>query len=245
MSNLQFILAGLLAVILTMAGGSIPVIRKWKEDHLHSFISFSAGVLLSTAFIHILPDAIHGSDPFLIGLCILASFLFLFILEKFIMLHPCEESHCDYHTIGIAAFVGMSIHTFFDGFALASAFFVKGLGWVVFFAIMAHKIPASFSLAVILKKGGWSTLRILFFIFIFGLIIPFGAFTSHYIIKSIGDQAVEIALALSLGTFIYISTSDFLPEVHRAHSSRLKNLISFLSGIVLMTILAFLAHGGH
>jgi len=235
----QIFIFGSIATGLTLISGSIPLLRRWKEDHLHNFVSFSAGVLLATAFLHLLPDALERAQPFHVGLCILASFLFLFILEKFIMVHPCEETHCDYHTVGIAAFVGMLIHTFFDGFALGASLFVENLGWVVLFAIMAHKIPASFSLASILKKAKWSPKKILFFILIFGLVIPFGAVVSTLILKPIGDQAIGLALGLSLGTFIYISTSDFLPEVHRSESTRFKNLFSFLLGIALMTLLAF------
>lgn len=236
----QILILGSIATGLTLLSGAIPLLSLWKDDHLHSFVSFSAGVLLATAFLHLLPDALERTPPFQVGVAILLSFVFLFILEKFIMLHPCEETHCDYHTVGIAAFVGMTIHTFFDGFALGTALFVENLGWLVLLAIMAHKIPSSFSLASILKKAQWKTARILVFIFIFGLIIPIGALISSTVLKSIGDQAIGIALGLSLGTFIYIATSDFLPEVHRAQSQRLKNLFSFLLGIFLMALLVFL-----
>src|SRR3989338_4603437 len=126
---------GLLAILLTLLGGAIPLLRRWKEDHLHTFVSFSAGVLIATAFLHLMPDAISRGNPLWVGFCILVSFLFLFILEKFIMLHPCEETHCDYHTMGMAAFAGMLTHTFFDGFALGSALMVPGLGAGCFFGI--------------------------------------------------------------------------------------------------------------
>jgi zinc and cadmium transporter len=231
---------GALSILLTVLGGAIPLLRRWQEDHLHNFVSFSAGVFMATAFLHLLPEAIAMVPPVQIGAYILGSFLALFILEKFIMLHPCEESHCDYHTIGLAAFFGMLIHTFFDGVALGASLMVGNLGSVVFFAIMAHKVPSSFSLASILKKAKWSTRKILVFIFIFGAIIPLGALASLTVLKTVGDQAVGIGLALSLGTFIYIATSDFLPEVHRVHSNKFKNLASFLLGILLIAGMKFL-----
>ena len=194
-----------------------------------------------TAFWHLLPDALEKATGREVGGAILASFVVLFVLEKFIMLHPCEESHCDYHTMGTAAFVGMSIHTFFDGFALGAALGVSGLAPFVFLAIMAHKIPSSFSLASILKKAGWPTRRILFFIFAFGFIIPLGMVISRSLLSSIGNgKATGIALAASLGTFIYIATSDFLPEVHRSGTGRFAKLASFGLGIALMTLITFL-----
>lgn len=228
-----------IAIFCTVISGLIPVLGRWKEDHLHGFVSFSAGILLATAFLHLLPDTLERTSPHTVGFFILASFLGLFILEKFVMLHPCEETHCDYHTVGITAFVGMIIHTFFDGFALGAAIKAGGtLPRMVFFALMAHKIPSSFALGSILCKAKWPKARIALFILIFASIIPLGTVISLNVLNEIGGEWVGVALALSLGTFLYISTSDFLPEVHHPHGSRLKSLIYFLSGIGLMAFLA-------
>lgn len=236
---------GPLAILLTILGGVFPLMRHWKEDHLHGLVSLSAGILLATAFLYLMPDALERLEPHRAGLWILASFVSLFILEKFIMLHPCEESHCDYHTVGVTAYAGMLIHTFFDGVALGSAFFVKDLGGMIFVAIMAHKIPSSFSLACILKKAGWSTGRILLFLALFGSMLPLGALASAAVIGHLGTDAIGYALALSLGTFLYISTSDFLPEVHRKNEGRFFNLGLFLMGVVLIYALTRIFPHGH
>lgn len=235
----QWIFYGGLSFLIPFFFGIIPLWERWRHHHLHHFVSFSAGVLIATAFLHILPDAIGQASPKKIGVCVLASFLTLFILEKFVMLHACEETHCDYHTVGMAAFLGMSLHTFFDGIALGASLLVPKLAPIVFFAIIIHKIPESFSLASILRKTPWSLRKIFVFIFAFSLIVPIGAATSLKIFDFVGQGFVGIALSLSLGTFIYISTSDFLPEVHRAHSSRMKNLLSFLSGVVVVAVFEF------
>jgi zinc and cadmium transporter len=237
---------GLSAVFLTLLSGSIPLLRHWKEDHLHGFVSFSAGVLIATAFLHLLPEAIERTPAHQVGYYILASFIFLFILEKFVMLHPCEETHCDYHTIGIAAFFGLMTHTLFDGFILGAALMTPGLATIVFFAIMAHKIPSAFALSSILRKARWKKSKIILFLTIFGSVIPFGALCSLTFLKPVeGGSAVGIALSLSLGTFIYISTSDFLPEVHRAGSNRFRNLAAFIAGLILTGILGELTRGLH
>jgi len=232
----QLLIFTVASVALTVGVGAIPLLKLWKEDHLHSFVSFSAGVMMATAFLHLMPDTLERADHTLIGPCILGSFLALFLLEKFVMIHPCEESHCDYHTIGLASFAGMIIHTFFDGLALGSAMLIPGLGWVVFAAIMAHKVPSSFALASILKKARWTNARIALFLLFFSLTIPFGAFCSSTFLKSLGDPFTGIALALSLGTFLYVATSDFLPDVHRHQEHRIKNLLFFFGGITLIAI---------
>ena len=231
---LSIFIYGALAIFLTVLSGAIPLLSHWKDDHLHGFVSFSAGVLISIAFVYMLPETMEHLDANKAGLYILGSFLLLFILEKFIMLHPCEESHCNYHTVGLTAFFGMLTHTFFDGLILGAALTVKALGPLVFFGIMAHKIPSSFALGSILRKAKWPNLKIILFLVVFGSMIPIGTITANYLLKSVEGPGVGIAFALSLGTFLYISTSDFLPEVHRAHNRRFINLIFFLMGIVVM-----------
>ena len=170
----QIFILGVLAIVLTMAGGIVPLLSRWEQGHLHRFVSFSAGVLIATAFLHLLPDALERAEPRSVGLYILLSFVGLFVLEKFVMVHPCEESHCNYHHMGVTAFAGMMVHTLFDGFALGAALVVSNhLAWLVFLAIMAHKVASSFSLASILRRAGWRRRKIVLFLFLFGSMIPF------------------------------------------------------------------------
>lgn len=238
--NSSLIIYAALTIIITLITAAVPLIRHWKEEHLHTFVSFSAGVLIATAFVHLLPEAIGQSSPQTIGLCVMGSFLLLFLLEKFVMIHPCEEIHCHYHTLGVAAYVGMLIHTFFDGLSLGSTFSVPGLGKITFFAIMAHHVPATFALTSVLKKTKWSNKKIILFMFLFALTIPLGATASIVLLKIVESGMVGSALALSTGAFLYIATSDFLPEVHRVGDRRFKNLAGFMLGIILMTVLGLI-----
>ena len=61
-------------------------------------ISFCAGVLLGAVFFHMVPEI----SPILgkkMGFPIMLGFLGIYVMEKFIMVHPCEEGACDYHKI--------------------------------------------------------------------------------------------------------------------------------------------------
>src|SRR6266446_6888642 len=49
---------------------------------------------------------------------------------------------------GESVLVGMTIHTFFDGVAIAAGFLVSTwLGAVMFFAVFLHKLPEGFTVA--------------------------------------------------------------------------------------------------
>jgi zinc and cadmium transporter len=228
----------LLLFVLTWLFGSIPAWRAWRETHLQSFLSFSAGVLLATAFLHILPEVIENGDGHRIGAGILAGFLSLFLLEKFVMIHPCEEHSCDYHTLGITAFIGISLHSFCDGVAMGTSFVIPGLAQAVFLAILVHKMPSAFALASLLKAAHWKTSKILTAMAGFSLIIPASALLSLSLVSSLPTATVGHALNFSLGSFLYIATSDFLPQAHKRSGSKWLSFLSFFLGIVLMALLA-------
>src|SRR5437762_10593888 len=51
--------------------------------------------------------------------------------------------------------VGLTIHTFFDGVAIAAGFLVSTwLGAVMFFAVFLHKLPEGFTVASVVLASG-------------------------------------------------------------------------------------------
>src|SRR6476620_9349047 len=72
-------------------------------------------------------------------------------------LHFGEETHHDEMNLalGVSALIGMLVHTFFDGVAIAAGFSVSGeLGFLVFVAMFLHKIPDGFTIASIVRSTG-------------------------------------------------------------------------------------------
>ena len=60
-------------------------------------------------------------------------------------------------TRAIAALLGLVIHTFFDGVAIASGLLVSTwLGGVIFVAIFLHKLPEGFTVASLMLASGQS-----------------------------------------------------------------------------------------
>src|SRR4029077_2918978 len=61
-------------------------------------------------------------------------------------------SHASY-----AALLGLVIHTFFDGVAIASGLLVSAwLGGVIFTAVFLHKLPEGFTVASLMLASGQS-----------------------------------------------------------------------------------------
>lgn len=229
---------GIIALI-SFFSGSIPLWKKLDERFLRIGISFGAGTLLGAAFLSFLPEILH-SHLHGAGIYILLGFITLYILEKFVMVHPCEETHCHVHNIGFSAYIGLSIHSLTDGFILGSATLLPSLSGVALLAILGHKGPASFSLSNILLYSQYSNKKVWILNSIFAVITPIGALISYYLLQEISEEMIMICVSFSLGTFLHIATSDLLPEIHKAEKWKLVNLFALILGILVIYLF-----GGH
>lgn len=222
--------AGIVAI--GVSGGALVIAHSWGRDRLGMFIAFGAGAMLGAAFLHMIPEAAEKVGPSLGGLA-LAGFLSLFLLEKFVLAHPCEEQGCDYHGMGMAAFIGMSFHNLVEGVSLGMSQ-VSHLGAAVFLAIVSHKLPNAMALAILLQAAGYSRRRVLGLLTLFAAMVPLGALGAYAIARDMeADRLVGGAIAVAAGTFLHVAASDLLPEVHRA-GGRLGGLGAFGGGLALM-----------
>jgi zinc and cadmium transporter len=270
--NETLTLAAYSGAILTgsLAGGVIPLLGKGTRSD--ALLSFSAGVMLGAAFFHMLPEAVHLGGPDVIPWAV-AGFLFLFLLERFVLVHVCAEpgpserllghpappphglrehaghdhaheaTGCDVHTLGLAAFVGLSLHTLVDGFALGAAQSDPALGLLVFVAILAHKIPSSVSLTAILRAEGYGKRQALLMNASFALMVPAGAAIFLVVDRLVAASSfTAVALAASSGSFLQLSLSDILPDLHRRGGDRWKISLALLAGLAVMWALKSLGH---
>ncbi|HEY6098798.1 MAG TPA: ZIP family metal transporter [Anaeromyxobacter sp.] len=263
------------AILLgALAGGALPLFSKVRRSDL--LLSFSAGIMLGAAFLHMLPEAVEGAGGAAVPF-VLVGFLLLYLLERFVLVHVCaepgpnarlstggapllpgdphdhqpgEDPHvhlegiaCEVHTLGLAAWVGMSVHTLVDGFALGAASVQPELGALVFLAILAHKIPNSFSLSAILLSEGYSRGKAVVMNAVFALMVPLGAAVYLLLRETVHVQKFgPLALAASAGTFLHLSLSDILPDLHRRGASRWRLSAAMVGGIGLMGALSLLRH---
>jgi len=220
---------------ITMIGGWIPTIKLWSQETFRLVISFCAGILLGAVFFHVLPEisTVLGRQ---LGYSVMFGFLLIFVLEKFIMVHPCEEGECDYHKIGIAAYVGIGFHSILDGIAIGAGTMMN-LSFIIILAVTLHKFPAALALSSLLVKGKeYTKKKILLSMFIFALATPVGALGAVFIFQGVDDYVVATALGISAGTFLFISIGDLLPTVYEEHEKGYKNLVSLCLGTLVMIL---------
>lgn len=237
--SLNFLLYSGALIISAWAGGIIALFFRNKTGAFHFLVSFGAGILLSAALLHLLPQA-AGSLGEKAGLPVLLGFLLLYLMEKFMMTHPCPSGDCQIHRLDISALIGLSIHSLTTGLALGSGMKIPQLGMVVFLAVFLHKIPETLSLTVLLIKERWKTKTILMVILIFSLLVPIGALIVLIFYQSIDQIMLDYFIAFSAGIFLYIAVDDMMPEVHRGIRLRKTKLLFFSLGIGVMFLLKYL-----
>ncbi len=233
-AHLSALLIYVVIIMLTAwAGGAIPIFLRWRPLVIHLFISLGAGILLGAAFLHMIPDAAEYIGPKL-GLPALLGFLTLYVMEKFIMTHPCPADHCEFHHVGFSAFVGLSLHSLITGMALGAGVMVPKLGLIVFLAILLHKLPASLSLSSILIKEKYRNTSIARIIFIFSMMIPIGALLTYFFALHTTKTTIGYLIAFSSGTFLHVAADDLLPEVHSHFQYRKESLATFFLGLFII-----------
>src|SRR5919109_1378073 len=125
---LQSVVFALAAAFANVVGGLIVVSNKWARKSLRYFIALGSGFMLGTIFFEMFPEslALTKSAPMLILLGYLIVHMFEHTFASH--LHFGEETHHDELAdpiVGISAFVGMLVHTFFDGVAIGAGFLVS------------------------------------------------------------------------------------------------------------------------
>src|SRR5258708_13760185 len=162
-STCSLVSKALLYALVAAAGnvlGGLAVTRRAVRELrvIELLVAFGAGFMLSVAIVELLPAALARSGnvaPGLVLLGYLAGHLTHHTPTPHF--HFGEETHPVSSVAGTSALVGLLLHTFFDGVAIASAFLVRPeLGIMVFIAIFLHKLPEGVTISSLMLAGGRS-----------------------------------------------------------------------------------------
>jgi zinc and cadmium transporter len=201
-------------------------------------IGFSAGALIGSAFLHILPEALEKTKSTTVFYYLILGLTLFFLLERYLHWRHCHDKDCQIHAFTYLNLFGEAFHNFIDGIAIAASFVISfRLGLATTIAIILHEIPKELGNFGVLIYGGFSRSKALFYNFISALAAIFGALFGYFI-SDFAHGFSEFVMPLTAGGFIYIATSDLIPEIHKETNQRKATLafISFLFGIVFMAL---------
>ncbi len=205
-------------------------------------VSLSAGSLLGGSLLHLMPEVIDAEGNNLaIWLFLIIGLLSFFILEKVINWRHCHfpTTHDHPHPIGVMNLVGDGFHNFIDGVIIASAYLVDiNLGIATTLAVITHEVPQEIGDFGVLIYAGYSKLKALFFNFLSALISLFGALLVLFFNFSLENIALYV-LPFAAGGFIYIATSDLLPELKKENRTRqsILQVLVVVVGVLVMFLI--------
>jgi zinc and cadmium transporter len=235
MNIIFFILGSTFLISLVAFIGMFTFFLKEKSHKwiLSILVALSAGVLMGGAFLHLLPEIIEKTTRIDIFIWLLGGFTAFFLIEKVLYWHHCHKVR-HVHTLGYMNLIGDSIHNFADGLIIAASFITDlNLGVVTTFAIALHEIPQEIGDYGVLLYSGLKKTKALMLNFLVALTVVLGGLVGYFISAYV-KQFTIFLLPLAAGGFIYIASSDLIPELRKEENIK-KSLLTF--GIFLIGIL--------
>jgi zinc and cadmium transporter len=232
---------------------------KGKEGILRSYlpqmVSVAAGVLLGTALLHLMPEALEQmGNRTLVWMLLVATFLGMFAVERIAaaltgtspeptagdasdVLH---HHHTPHSSRPLNLVFGGFLHSFVDGAGVAAAFAVNPrVGIVTACAITLHEIPhrlGDFALLLHLKLTPRRAFQLTAlegtsaFLGVLA-VAAFGATSSH---------ALQYLLPVSAASFLYIASVNLLPELQNEYrvGKVLVQLLWLVAGVAVVALIA-------
>ncbi len=234
--------ASLLLIGAVLVGALPPLYGRWSDRGLHGFVAFAAGLFLGSLFLHLLPDLMAGahghgvadeegfaptSGPWVAAL---AGLLLLFFGE-----HIWARAHSgtDQHdVVWMATLLGLCVHAFVTGVALTPLLGPDSDGamWPLLVSLAIHKASEAFSLATLMRLAGRSRGRIALMTLLFAVVTPAGLTLGATLLADV-PQTGTLLTGFAVGTFLYVSVGNLLPEVFHQSEQQAVRVISLLVGI--------------
>jgi ZIP family zinc transporter len=190
-------------------------------------IAVGAGIRIGAAFFDLIPEAVAylGSlDAAMLWTAI--GFLAFYAVEKLTTLHVGHEAAAEldhdaamHQHVGVAGAVGMGIHSFLDGVALAAGLAVGGgTAIVIAVVVIVHRFSdgigvVSFLLASRVPRDiAYRWLTLVAVAPIAGVLLG--------VLVTVPQETLGAILAFFAGFFLYVGAAELLPEAHRRDRSR-------------------------
>jgi len=191
--------------------GAVAVVTRaqWSLRVLDYLLSLAAGFLISVSVLELFPEAVArgGANG---ATVILVAYLLVHITQHTLgrHFHFGEETHEVSEIVSVSALLGLLLHTFADGVAVASGLRVsERLGALVFAAVLLHKFPEGLAISSLFLAAGASRARALLAATALGVATILGVLLT--------DQLAflrEYGLAMAAGVTLYVGASNLVPE---------------------------------
>lgn len=201
-------------------------------------LAFGAGFMLAVVLVGVLPRVFDGADG-ATSLFVLGGYLAVHLAHHVLAphFHFGEETHRVSSAAGVSALMGLSVHSFFDGVAIASGFLASTeLGVLLFLAVLLHKVPEGVAIASVVMAGGRRERDGLLAAATLG-----GATVLGVLLTEVAAPLQVRGLAIAAGVTLYVAASNLVPEFQQKRG--VVTPLAFFGG-ALALVLTHLLGGG-
>ncbi len=240
--NMFAIVFGAVTFFSTLLGGLFAVRYRNKFGIL---AAFAAGVLIAVPLFDLLPETFHlarkAGVPLEHVMYVTAvGFMFLLVLERYFSVHrvclpdgTCTNVH--HHKGGFFGAAELSAHSFMDGLAIGIGFQLEfHVGIIVAFAVIAHDFSDGLNTVAVMLNSG-NSLRSSLKMLLLDAIAPILGVLSTLVIR-IPETYLILFLPFFAGGFLYLGSSDLLPQAHEKNEP-LVSITFTLLGFVLIFVI--------
>ncbi|WP_293946712.1 MULTISPECIES: ZIP family metal transporter [unclassified Sphingobacterium] len=233
------------------SGIAVFFVQKKGTNFLKLILSFSGAYLFSITVLHLIPHVYQSTNtsPEILGIYVLAGFLFQLFLEQFSQgiehghIHTENEHGHHSHSFPIGIMFSLCLHAFLEGMPLAATHQTElALG------ISIHHIPAAFALGSILISTHLKKNTIIITLALFAAMTPFGFLLSKAISAGeVGNiqQYFDKIMAVVIGIFLHISTTILFESGSIDHHKfNKKKMIAVITGVAI-ALASFAFAGEH
>ncbi|MCA9328406.1 ZIP family metal transporter [Candidatus Saccharibacteria bacterium] len=245
---LNVIFYSLVGGVLSLIGAVLLISKRKTADLIAVYATpFAAGVLLAAAFTDLLPEALHvaDSEPRIALMWGLVGVLVFFMLERFLRFFHHHHEHSKEKASSSLVIIGDTLHNALDGVAIGAAFLINPpTGIIAAIAVAAHEIPQEIGDFGILLKNGMEKSRVITVNVLSALATTITAVVTYGFGDAEGFPVAPL-LALTAGFFIYIASSDIIPEIHEDVGKSKTDIRPWLLivGALFIMIFSPIAHG--
>lgn len=247
----------------TALGGVIGIFQKRKSNKFLSFVlAVASGLMLAVICFSLIPEALEISKVYVTLEGIVIGIIAMICCELFVdkilknntkkfrknsknFEKNKDENEKNFQKnrllkTGLIVSIGLALHNIPEGLAIGSGFDLSNtLGFSLAIAICLHDVPEGISMAIPLKNGGLSKIKVMIYVILSGLATGLGAIIGG-IIGNISEKIIALSLAFAAGAMLYIVSGELIPEYNKLYNGRLSalgNMLGFIIGLFAMLFL--------
>jgi ZIP family zinc transporter len=247
---LSALLVSVGAFVSALAGGFLALRAVSRVGLL---IAFGAGIRIGAAYFDLVAEAVeHLGSLDAAMICTAIGFLAFYGIEKITALHVGHETateldhgDAEHRHVGVLGGIGMSLHSFLDGVALAAGLAIGGgLGLVIAVVVVVHRFSDGIGIVSLMLASRMPRNEMVRWVGLVALAPVIGVVVG--LLLPVPDAVLGGMLAVFAGFFLYIGAAELLPEAHRSQRSSWV-VMATIAGVVAIYGFSLFAGavGGH